>query len=53
MMDVEHAIILAPMAGGPALPALVAAVSNAAGLGSLGAGYMTPETAVVLESIAL
>ena len=44
MMGVEHAIILAPMAGGTSTPALVAAVSNArAGLGSLGAGYMTPE----------
>jgi nitronate monooxygenase len=43
MMGVEHAIILAPMAGGTSTPALVAAVSNAGGLGSLGAGYMTPE----------
>ncbi|MGH7913709.1 MAG: NAD(P)H-dependent flavin oxidoreductase [Candidatus Binataceae bacterium] len=43
MIGVEHAIILAPMAGGTSTPALVAAVSNAGGLGSLGAGYMTPE----------
>jgi nitronate monooxygenase len=43
MMAVEHAIILAPMAGGTSTPALVAAVSNAGGLGSLGAGYMTPD----------
>jgi nitronate monooxygenase len=43
MMGVEHAIILAPMAGGISTPALVAAVSNAGGLGSLGAGYMTPD----------
>ena len=43
MMGVEHAIILAPMAGGTSTPALVAAVSNAGGLGSLGAGYMTPD----------
>ncbi len=43
MMGIEHAIILAPMAGGTSTPALVAAVSNAGGLGSLGAGYMTPE----------
>jgi len=43
MMGVDHAIILAPMAGGTSTPALVAAVSNAGGLGSLGAGYMTPE----------
>jgi hypothetical protein len=43
MMGVEHAIILAPMAGGTSTPALVAAVSNAGGLGSLGAGYMAPD----------
>ena len=43
MMGVEHAVILAPMAGGTSTPALVAAVSNAGGLGSLGAGYMTPD----------
>lgn len=43
MIGVEHAIILAPMAGGTSTPALVAAVSNAGGLGSLGAGYMTPD----------
>lgn len=46
MMGIEHAIILAPMAGGPGTPALVAAVSNAGGLGSLGAGYMTPDDIV-------
>ena len=43
MMGIEHAIILAPMAGGTSTPSLVAAVSNAGGLGSLGAGYMTPD----------
>jgi nitronate monooxygenase len=31
------------MAGGPSTPELVAAVSNAGGLGSLGAGYMAPD----------
>lgn len=36
-------IIQAPMAGGATTPELVAAVSNAGGLGSLGAGYMTPD----------
>ena len=43
MFGVKHAIILAPMAGGTSTPTLVAAVSNAGGLGSFGAGYMTPE----------
>jgi nitronate monooxygenase len=37
------------MAGGPATPELVAAVSNAGGLGSLGAAYLTP--AEITESI--
>jgi len=31
------------MGGGPSTPELVAAVSNACGLGSLGAAYLTPE----------
>jgi nitronate monooxygenase len=48
-LGVEHAIILAPMAGGISTPALVAAVSNAGGLGSMGAGYMTPTQ--IAESI--
>lgn len=40
---VEHPIVQAPMAGGAAGPALAAAVSDAGGLGSLAAGYKTPE----------
>jgi nitronate monooxygenase len=36
-------IIQAPMAGGATTPELIAAVSNAGGLGSLGAGYMQPD----------
>ncbi|MEA2495510.1 MAG: nitronate monooxygenase [Thermoleophilaceae bacterium] len=36
-------IVLAPLAGGPSTPALAAAVSDAGGLGFLGAGYLTPE----------
>ena len=34
------------MGGGPSTPELVAAVSNAGGLGSLGAAYLTPEQIV-------
>ncbi|KTD42132.1 NAD(P)H-dependent flavin oxidoreductase [Legionella parisiensis] len=41
-IGLKFPIIQAPMAGGPTTPELVAAVSNAGGLGSLGAGYMTP-----------
>lgn len=40
-LGIEHPIIQAPMAGSTT-PELVAAVSNAGGLGSLGAANMTP-----------
>lgn len=43
MIELALPIIQAPMAGGATTPELVAAVSNAGGLGSLGAGYMRPE----------
>ncbi|WP_346846155.1 nitronate monooxygenase [uncultured Rothia sp.] len=36
-------VVGAPMAGGPTTPELVAAVSNAGGLGMLAAGYYSPE----------
>jgi len=42
-LNIEHPIIQAPMAGGPTTPDLVASVSNAGGLGSLGAGYLSAE----------
>lgn len=42
-LGVEHPLVLAPMAGGPSTPALAAAVSNAGGLGSLGAAYLAPD----------
>lgn len=42
-LGVEQPIILAPMAGGSGTPELVAAVSNAGGLGSWGGGYSTPQ----------
>src|SRR6476661_1118097 len=35
-------VVQAPMAGGPTTPELVAVVSNAGGLGSLGAEYLSP-----------
>lgn len=41
-LNVALPIIQAPMAGGATTPELVTAVSNAGGLGSLGAGYMSP-----------
>jgi nitronate monooxygenase len=44
-------IVGAPMAGGPSTPALVAAISDAGGLGFLGAGYQTADA--VLEDVAM
>ena len=41
-LGIEYPIIQAPMAGGPTTPELIAAVSNAGGLGSLGAAYLKP-----------
>ena len=43
LASLDHAVLGAPMAGGPSTPALAAAVSNAGGLGFLAAGYKTPE----------
>ena len=43
MLNITYPIVQAGMAGGVTTPQLVASVSNAGGLGSLGAGYMTPE----------
>ncbi|MCC3291318.1 nitronate monooxygenase family protein [Arthrobacter sp. zg-Y1110] len=41
--SLPHAVVGAPMAGGPSTPALAAAVSNAGGLGFLAAGYKSAE----------
>lgn len=42
-LKIKIPLIQAPMAGAAMNPALIAAVSNAGGLGSLGAGYLTPD----------
>ncbi len=42
-LGIEHPIIQAPMAGGPTTPELVAAVSRAGALGSVGAAGLGPE----------
>ena len=42
-LGIQHPIIQAPLAVGGDTPALVAAVSEAGGLGSIGAAYLTPE----------
>ncbi|MEH7482108.1 nitronate monooxygenase [Neobacillus drentensis] len=43
LLDIAYPIIQAGMAGGPTTVDLVASVSNAGGLGTLGAAYMKPE----------
>lgn len=43
LFKIEHPIIQAGMAGGPTTVELVSAVSNAGGLGTLGAAYMAPD----------
>lgn len=43
LLNIRYPIIQAGMAGGPTTPELVAAVSEAGGLGTLGAGYMEPD----------
>ncbi|TYP74483.1 nitronate monooxygenase [Paenibacillus methanolicus] len=42
-LNIQYPILQAPMAGGPTTADLVASVSNAGGLGSLGAGYLSPD----------
>lgn len=43
IFKIRYPIFLAGMAGGPGTVSLTAAVSNAGGLGTLGAAYMEPE----------
>src|SRR2546430_15419137 len=42
-LGIRLPIVGAPMGGGPGTPALVAAVSEAGGLGSLAGGYLSPD----------
>jgi nitronate monooxygenase len=42
-LGITHPVIQAPLAGGADTPRLAAAVSEAGGLGSIGAAYLTPE----------
>jgi nitronate monooxygenase len=42
-LGIRHPIIQGPLGGGLSTPELVAAVSNAGGLGSLGAAYQKPD----------
>ena len=51
-LGIQQPIIQAPMAGGYTTPALVAAVSNAGGLGSIAAALLQPEeiSAIIQET---
>ena len=42
-LGIQNPVILAPLGGGPSTPELVAAVSNAGGLGTLAAAYLTAD----------
>src|SRR5581483_10792404 len=42
-LGIRLPVVGAPMGGGPSTPALVAAVSEAGGLGSLAVGYLSPD----------
>ena len=42
-LNLVHPIIQAPMAGGGDTPRLVAAVCEAGALGTIGAGYLSPD----------
>jgi nitronate monooxygenase len=42
-LGLAHPVLAAPMAGGPATPALVAAAARSGSLGFLAAGYKTPD----------
>jgi nitronate monooxygenase len=50
LLGIQYPIIQAPMGGGTTTPELVAAVSNAGALGSLGASAMSPGQ--IIEAIA-
>ena len=53
-LKIQHPIIQAPMAGGGDTPDLVAAVSNAGGLGFFGAAYLSPlQIAEFAEAVRL
>src|SRR5690349_4415470 len=43
LLDIRYPLVLAPMAGGPSTVELVAAVSNAGGLGIFAASRLAPE----------
>lgn len=51
MLSIKYPILLGPMGGGFSTPDLLAAVSNAGGLGSIGAYTLTPEEIIATDKI--
>jgi len=51
LLKIEYPILLGPMGGGFSTPELLAVVSNAGGLGSLGAYTLTPEEIAEADKI--
>ncbi|WP_293305091.1 NAD(P)H-dependent flavin oxidoreductase [Pedobacter sp. UBA5917] len=51
LLKIEYPILLGPMGGGFSTPDLLAAVSNAGGLGSIGAYTLTPEEIIATDKI--
>lgn len=51
LLKIEYPILLGPMGGGFSTPELLAAVSNAGGLGSIGAYTLSPEEIIETDKI--
>ncbi|MGN8059566.1 NAD(P)H-dependent flavin oxidoreductase [Pedobacter sp. 22163] len=51
LLKIEYPILLGPMGGGFSTPELLAAVSNAGGLGSIGAYALSPEEIIETDKI--
>lgn len=51
-LGLKHPLIVAPLAGGPTTPELVAASCHAGALGSLGSAYSSPE-AILKDALAV
>jgi nitronate monooxygenase len=53
LLGMRHPVVLAPMAGGPGTPELVAAVTRAGGLGTVGVAGLSPDEARAAVARAL
>src|SRR5690242_3432488 len=53
LFGIRHPVVLAPMAGGPGTPELVAAVTRAGGLGTVGVAGLSADDARAVVARAL